>query len=36
MAMLQADLFGHAPGPILPSGFDYWPDTLSAPEQGQW
>ncbi len=32
-AMLQADLFGHAPGPVVPSGFDYWPDTLSAPEQ---
>jgi len=32
-AMLQADLFGHAPRPVVPPGFDYCPDVLSAPEQ---
>ncbi len=32
-AMLQADLFGHAPQPAVPPGFDYWPDVLSAFEQ---
>src|SRR5690606_25685969 len=32
-AMLQADLFGHAPQPAVPPGFDYWPDVLSACEQ---
>lgn len=31
--MLQADLFGHAPRPGVPTGFDYWPDVLSASEQ---
>ena len=31
--MLQADLFGHAPQPAVPPGFDYWPDVLSACEQ---
>lgn len=31
--MLQADLFGHAPQPAVPPGFDYWPDVLSAFEQ---
>ncbi len=32
-AMLQADLFGRAPRPVVPPGFDYWSDALSAPEQ---
>ncbi|EKY28577.1 oxidoreductase, 2OG-Fe(II) oxygenase family protein [Brevundimonas diminuta 470-4] len=31
--MLQADLFGHAPPPAGPPGFDYWPDVLSSCEQ---
>ena len=31
--MLQADLFGQAPQPAVPPGFDYWPDVLSAFEQ---
>lgn len=31
--MLQADLFGHAPQPAVPPGFDYWPEVLSAFEQ---
>lgn len=31
--MLQADLFGRAPQPAVPPGFDYWPDVLSTCEQ---
>lgn len=36
MTALQADLFGHVPAPTTrPSGFDYWPDVLSAIEQAE-
>ncbi len=31
--MLQADLFGHAPQPAVPQGFDYWPEALTGAEQ---
>lgn len=36
MKAVQADLFGHVPTPAAkPKGFDYWPDVLSATEQGE-
>ncbi|MEN5146501.1 alpha-ketoglutarate-dependent dioxygenase AlkB [Brevundimonas diminuta] len=34
-SILQADLFGHAPQPALPSGFDYWPGVLTGAEQAE-
>lgn len=35
MSLVQGDLFGAAPGPVLPSGFDYWPNLLSDSEQDE-